>query len=91
MVIGLMQGAYVPAADTLQRAVRFGGSSIVGLYDASQQPPQGIDHTAHTYSETVEHDHCMCVTCRIGDALGEKNGRISRLDTARLQLLTSIT
>jgi len=42
LVIGLMQGAYATAADTLQlqRAVRFGGSSTVGLYNASQQPPQ---------------------------------------------------
>jgi len=82
-----MRGVWLLHADTLQPAVRFGGSFPV--YDAtvSNRPR----HRPHVLVETDEHDHCALPVLYSWTALCEKNGRIQRLDTASLQLLTSVT
>ena len=87
LVINLMRGVWLLHADTLQPAVRFGGSFPV--YDAtvSNRPR----HRPHVLVETDEHDHCALPVLYSWTALCEKNGRIQRLDTASLQLLTSVT
>jgi len=74
----------------VQPAVRFGGGSLYRIATMPQSAA-ATRHRPHTCSGDCRAWTLQCALPAVWAALCEKNGCISRLNTARLQLLTSVT